>query len=198
MTLLLASRSAGRAALLTAAAVPFEAVPAPIDEDAAKASLRAERLALRDLADALAELKAMAVARRFPDRLVLGADQLLALDDGTTLDKPSSRETAAAQLRMLRGRTHHLLSAAVLVADGRVIWRHVEEARLTVRAFGDGFLDDYLDAEWPAIAGCVGGYRVEGRGVTLFDRIEGTQAAIVGLPLLTLLAQLRRMGIVAS
>nr|WP_245197107.1 nucleoside triphosphate pyrophosphatase [Sphingomonas jejuensis] len=195
---MLASRSAGRAALLQAAAVPFDAMAAPVDEDAAKASLRAERLAPRDLADALADLKAQAVARRHPDRLVLGADQILALDDGTTLDKPTSRAEAADQLRLLRGRTHRLLSAAVLIAEGRAIWRHVEEARLSVRAFSDAFLEDYLDAEWPAIAGCVGGYRVEGRGVTLFERIEGTQAAIVGLPLLPLLAQLRRLGVMPS
>ena len=189
MRLILASRSPSRRAMLTAAGVPFEAVAAGVDEDAAKTALGRERP--RDLADALAELKAVKVSARMPGALVLGSDSLVALDDGSVLDKPETREQAADHLARLSGRVHHLWSAAVIAEDGRPVWRHVEAAKMSVRPLSDSFIEVYLDAEWPAIAGCVGCYRIEGPGVQLFDRMEGSQFTVLGLPLFPVLDYLR-------
>jgi septum formation protein len=175
--------------MLTAAGVPFEAVAAGVDEDAAKTALGRERP--RDLADALAELKAVKVSARMPGALVLGSDSLVALDDGSVLDKPETREQAADHLARLSGRVHHLWSAAVIAEDGRPVWRHVEAAKMSVRPLSDSFIEVYLDAEWPAIAGCVGCYRIEGPGVQLFDRMEGSQFTVLGLPLFPVLDYLR-------
>ncbi|WP_157215070.1 Maf family protein [Flavisphingomonas formosensis] len=198
MTLILASQSASRRAMLEAAGIAFEAMAPGVDEDAAKEALRAEGVDARSLADALAELKATKLSQRHPAALVLGADQTLALDDGTMLDKPASREDAAAHLRLLSGRTHRLLSAAVICEAGRPVWRHVGIAKLTVRSLSESFIAAYLDAEWPAVGGCVGCYRVEGRGVQLFARIEGDHFTIMGLPLVALCDFLRARGILAE
>ncbi|WP_448502909.1 Maf family protein [Sphingomonas sp.] len=192
MTLILASSSASRRAMLAAAGIAHEAVSPQVDEDAAKASL--SHLSARDLADALAELKAAKVARLVGAGLVLGCDSTVALADGTLLDKPESREQAAAHLRAMSGTTHDLYSAAVLVRDGQPVWRQVDRARMTVRPLSDAFVEDYLDAEWPAVSGCVGCYRIEARGIQLFARIEGSHFTILGLPLLPLVAQLRLLG----
>lgn len=196
MNLILASRSASRQAMLSAAGVPFTAQPALVDEDAAKASLGRERP--RDLADALAELKALKVSARAPAALVLGSDSLAVLEDGSVLDKPASREEAREHLLRMSGRRHDLVSAAVIAEGGRAVWRHVEAARMFVRPLSDPFIEAYLDAEWPAIAGCVGCYRVEGPGVQLFSRIEGSQFTVLGLPLLPVLGYLRERGVLAS
>jgi len=198
MRLVLASQSASRRAMLSAAGVPFEAVAAGVDEEAAKASLHGEGLAARDLADALAELKAMRVSGRDPDALVLGSDSVVALEDGTMLDKPADRAQAAAHLRLLSGRRHELVSAAVMAEQGRPIWRVVDRAKMYVRPLSDAFIDSYLDLEWPAISGCVGCYRIEGPGAQLFTRIEGSQFTVLGLPLLPVLDYLRVRGILAS
>ena len=194
--IILASKSASRAAMLEAAGVPFEAVAAGVDEDAAKTALA--HLSPRDLADALAELKALKVSRRFPDALVLGSDSLVALADGTRLDKPASREEAAEHLRAMSGARHELWSAAVIAENGRAVWRHVEAAKMHVRSLSYSFVEAYLDVEWPAIAGCVGCYRIEGRGVQLFSRIEGSQFTVLGLPLLPVLDYLRVREVMAS
>lgn len=198
MKLILASGSASRRAMLDAAGVPFEAVRPMVDEEAAKASLRAEGLAPRDLADALAELKALRVSGQVPGALVLGSDSLVALADGTTLDKPADRADAAAHLARMSGTHHDLTSAAVIVENGRAVWRHVDRARVHVRPLSPAFIEAYLDAEWPAIAGCVGCYRVEGPGVQLFSRIEGSHFTVLGLPLLPVLDYLRVRGVMAS
>lgn len=192
--IVLASGSASRRAMLEAAAVPFEVVRPQVDEDAAKEALKAEGVEARGLADALAELKAVAVSRRMPGRTVIGSDSVMALADGRMLDKPDSRERAGEQLRMMRGGSHWLVSAVVGARDGVAVWRHVDVAKLQVRDFSDAFLESYLDAEWPAIAGCVGCFRIEGPGVQLFAKLEGSQFTILGMPLMPLLGWLRDIG----
>lgn len=198
MRLVLASQSASRRAMLRAAGVPHDAVAAQVDEAAAKGSLGAGGIAARDLADALAEMKARKISARDPGALVLGCDSIVALDDGTLLDKPADREEAAAHLRRLSGRRHDLWSAAVIAEGGRPVWRHVERATMHVRPLSEAFIDAYLDAEWPAIAGCVGCYRIEGPGAQLFARIDGSHFTILGLPLLPLLDYLRVRGVLAA
>ena len=192
--IVLASGSASRRAMLEAAGVRFEVVRPQVDEDAAKEALKAEGIEARGLADALAELKAMAVSRRMPGRTVIGSDSIMALADGQMLDKPDSRERATEQLRLMRGGTHRLVSAVVGGRDGAPVWRHVDVAKLQVRDFSDTFLESYLDAEWPAISGCVGCFRIEGPGVQLFSKLEGSQFTILGMPLMPLLGWLRDIG----
>ena len=182
--------------MLTAAGVPFEAQPAGVDEDAAKASF-GDTLSGRDLADALAELKTRKVSTRRPDALVLGSDSLIELADGTRLDKPTSREEAASHLSRMSGGTHRLWSAAVVAEGGRPVWRHVDGARLHVRPLSDRFIRGYLDAEWPAIAGFVGCFRIEGPGVQLFHQVEGDHFTVLGLPLFAVLGYLRDRGVLA-
>ena len=198
MRLVLASQSASRRAMLRAAGVPHDAVAAHVDEAAAKESLGAGGIAARDLADALAEMKARKISARDPGALVLGCDSIVALDDGMLLDKPADREEAAAHLRRLSGRRHDLWSAAVIAEGGRPVWRHVERASMHVRPLSEAFIDAYLEAEWPALAGCVGCYRIEGPGAQLFARIDGSHFTILGLPLLPLLDYLRVRGVLAA
>jgi len=198
MTLILASQSASRRAMLEAAGIPFEAMAPGVDEETAKQALRADGADARSLADALAELKAVKLSQRNPAALVLGCDQTLVLDDGTMLDKPVSREEAATHLRLLSGQSHRLLSAAVICEAGRPVWRHIGVVRLKVRTLGEGFIADYLDAEWPAISGCVGCYRIEGRGIQLFASIEGDHFSILGLPLMPLCGFLRARGMLVE
>jgi len=198
MTLILASQSASRRAMLDAAGVPHDAIPAHVDEEATKIALRDEGAPPRALADALAELKAVKVSQARPGALVLGSDSLVAFEDGTTLDKPESREAAAAHLRMMSGRRHDLVSAAVIAENGRPVWRVVDRAKMFVRPLSDGFIEQYLDMEWPAIAGCVGCYRIEGPGAQLFSRIEGSQFTVLGMPLLPVLDYLRTRGLLMS
>ena len=189
MTIILASQSASRTAMLSAAGVPFTAEPAHADEAALKAAMAGAPP--RDVADALAELKALKVSARNPGRLVLGSDSLAVLDDGTILDKPRDRDDARDHLLRMAGKRHDLVSAAVIAENGRAVWRHVDRARMFVRPLSDAFVDAYLDAEWPAISTCVGCYRIEGPGAQLFSRIEGSQFTVLGMPLLPILAYLR-------
>ena len=198
MRLVLASKSASRRAMLTAAGVPFEAVSANVDEEAAKAAMRAEGVAPRDLADRLAELKSLRVSHRDPEALVLGSDSVVALEDGSMLDKPTDRAEAAEHLRRMSGKRHELISAAVMAVDGRPVWRVVDRAKMFVRTLSDTFIESYLDVEWPEISGCVGCYRIEGPGAQLFSRIEGSQFTVLGLPLLLVLDYLRVRGVLTS
>lgn len=195
MTLLLASASASRRAMLTAAGVEHEARASGVDEDALKAALG--ELPPRNLAGALAEAKAVKLSGMEPGRLVLGGDSVVAVD-ARIYDKPVDRAEAAAHLRAFSGHSMTLASAAVLVRKGQPVWRHVGSATLSVRLLSGVFIENYLDAEWPAIAGCVGCFRAEGRGVQLFERMAGSHYTILGLPLLPLLAQLRVLGELAS
>ncbi len=196
LRLILASQSASRRAMLEAAGVPFTAQPALVDEDAAKAALGG--IAPRDLADALAELKALKVSQREPQALALGSDSLAVLEDGTILSKPRDRAEAAKHLAMMSGKRHDLVSAAVIAEGGRAVWRHVDKARMFMRPLSDAFIDTYLDAEWPAISGCVGCYRIEGPGVQLFSRVEGSQFTVLGMPLLPLLGYLRERQVLPA
>ncbi|HEY7809797.1 MAG TPA: Maf family protein [Allosphingosinicella sp.] len=197
MRLLLASKSAARRAMLEAAGVPFQTVEAELDEGAAKAGLWSAGFDARGVAEELAQLKALS-AEAGPSDLVLGSDQTLERDDGTLLGKPASREEALGQLQSLAGGTHQLHSAAVIVEGGQAVWWASETVSLTVRPLGEAFLHDYLDREWEQIRWSVGGYRIEGPGAQLFDRIEGSHFAILGMPLLPLLAYLRERGLLLS
>lgn len=183
--------------MLEAAGVAVTLAPARIDEAAVRAALLIEGATPRDLADTLAEMKARKIAERQPEALVLGADQVLALGEAV-LGKAETLDEARHQLSALRGRTHMLISAAVLYDRGEPIWRHAATARLTMRNFGDAWREAYLGRNWPAIAASVGGYQIEAEGVRLFETIEGDHFTILGLPLLPLLSYLGRRGFIAS
>ncbi|MDR6848244.1 MAG: Maf family protein [Sphingomonas sp.] len=198
MRVVLASQSASRRAMLTAAGVPFEPVSAGVDEESAKAALIADGFGARDMADALAELKAIKVSSGDGQALVLGCDSVVALEDGSMLDKPRDRAEAAEHLRRLSGKRHELVSAAVMAEGGRPVWRVVDRARMHVRPLSDAFIESYLDLEWPEISWCVGCYRIEGPGAQLFSRIEGSQFTVLGLPLLPVLDYLRVRGVMTS
>ena len=193
----LASQSAARAAMLTAAGVSITASAANVDEEAIAAGLAAEGASAARVADALAEVKAVKVSRRVPG-LVLGADSIVVTADGRFLAKPGSRDGAAAQLRGLSGTTHQLVSAAVIAEGGVAVWRATDSARLTMRTLSDAFIADYLDRADPGIIHCVGSYHIEGIGAQLFTRIDGDQFTIRGLPLLAVLDYLRLRGELAT
>ncbi|MGE0650176.1 MAG: nucleoside triphosphate pyrophosphatase [Alphaproteobacteria bacterium] len=193
----LASASPARASVLQAAGVNVVLAPAHVDEDEMKTALRAEGVDATDAAIALAEMKALRVSPRFPDALVIGADQIL-ICDGEWFDKPADMDHAKSRLQALRGRTHGLATAAVVVRDGKRIWHHVETPKLTMRSFSDGFIDTYIAHEGADALASVGAYRLEGMGVQLFARIDGDFFTILGLPLLALLGFLREHGAVAT
>ncbi len=197
MRLLLASKSAARRQMLEAAGVKFETVEAELDEAAAKGGLEAAGFDPRGIAEELAQLKALSVDAS-GDVLVLGADQILELDDGATLSKPGSREEALEQLSTLSGRTHWLHSSGVVAQGGEAVWWHCETVEMTMRRLGPDFLEDYLDREYEQVRWSVGSYRIEGLGAQLFERIEGSHFAILGLPLLPLLGYLRERGLLKS
>ncbi|MEX0921372.1 MAG: Maf family nucleotide pyrophosphatase [Rhodovibrionaceae bacterium] len=194
-TLVLASASPSRRALLSNAGVDCRFEAAAVDEEELKVSLRAEGAAAAETAEALAELKARHVSRRYPGALVIGADQMLDCA-GSWFDKPPDLDHATGHLRALSGRSHSLFSAVCVVRDDRRLWHHVEEARLTMRELSDGFIQDYLAAAGPAVCASVGAYQLEGRGAQLFSKIEGDYFTILGLPLLPLLDFLRNHGAV--
>ncbi|MBL8530954.1 MAG: septum formation protein Maf [Hyphomonadaceae bacterium] len=196
MTLILASGSAARRQLLEGAGLAFEVDVPRMDEEAAKASLRAAGMPARQQADALAELKALSVSQRRPG-FVIGADQMLAVE-GVVLDKPKDMAEARSHLSRLRGKAHELITAAVIAREGAVIWRHIETPRLLMRAFSDGFLEEYLAQAGEGALKSVGAYQLEGRGAQLFNRVEGDYFSVLGLPLLPLLAFLREHGIVRA
>jgi len=193
--LVLASKSDVRGKILAAAGLRFEIRPAQIDERAVET--QAGPLDAAAAARLLARKKAETVAAALPGRVVLGADQTLARGN-KRFGKPANRGEAAGQLRELRGRTHELNSALALVRDGKTLFDCVETARLTMRDFSDGFLDDYLDMAGPAALASVGGYQLEAIGVHLFERVDGDYFTILGLPLLPLLAFLRENGFVSG
>lgn len=196
MKLTLASKSAARRAVLSGAGVPHDAVGADVDESVLKVEHLARDATPADVAMILAEAKSVA-ASGVISGLVLGADQTLDLD-GELFDKAETLPEARVRLTQFRGRVHRLHSAVVLSQGGQVVWRHADQARLTMRDFSDAFLDAYLEAEGEALLSSVGCYRLEGLGAQLFERVEGDYFTILGMPLWPLLEELRRRGIVKS
>jgi septum formation protein len=190
---ILASKSAARRAVLEGAGVPFEAVGSGVDEDVTKGDLLTRRATPRQVAEALAEEKALAVSVGRPD-LVVGADQTLEFQ-GRLYDKTGTIDAARERLKTLRGKPHMLHSAVVVAERGAVVWRETQSATLRMRDFSDGFLEAYLAAEGEAALGSVGCYRLEGQGVQLFSKIEGDYFTILGLPLMGLLELLRKRGV---
>lgn len=197
MDLILASTSPTRLQMLRAAGLAPTPIAPRVDEATIRDALTAEGASPRNIADALAEMKARKVAEKHPTALVLGCDQVLALDR-ETFAKPESPDDARDQLRALRGKTHKLLSAAVVYENAEPVWRHVGEARLTMHQFTDAYLDAYLDRNWDSIRHSVGAYKVEEEGVRLFSAIHGDHFTILGLPLLPLLAYLGNRGMIAT
>jgi septum formation protein len=193
--IILASKSQSRRAMLDAAGVAYEAVPADVDERAIEAEL--EGAAPAKIAESLAIAKAQAVSAQDSERLVLGSDSLVSVE-GQRFDKPTSRENAAEHLRSFSGKVMELHSAAALVQSGETVWSTSALAQLHVRELSDAFIETYLDAEWPQISYCAGAFRIEAMGVQLFSAIEGDQFTVLGMPLLSVLSALRDQGAIAS
>lgn len=189
MRIVLASSSPIRRALLENAGVKFDTISVEVDEESAKATASAPA----EIATALAEAKAVAGSGSNAGGWTIGSDSVVAVD-GQLFSKPRDREEAKAHLRWFSGKLMELTSAVALARDGNVDWSYCDTARLQVRKLSNGFIDDYLDAEWPEVGYCVGVFRLEGRGVQLFDSIGGSYFTILGMPLLPLLAALRERG----
>jgi septum formation protein len=192
--LVLASKSAIRRTLLEAAGIPVTVHPADIDERGVEAA--AGKIAPSEAAALLAREKALAVSAALPGRLVVGADQTLALES-QRFSKPLDNLAARLQLKTLRNRTHRLYSGIAMARGGQVLYQHVATADLTMREFSDSFLDVYIQATGEAVTQSVGGYQLEGIGIHLFEQIDGDHSTILGLPLLPLLAFLRQEGSLA-
>ena len=194
MPIVLASSSAIRRALLDQAGVAHEVVPPQVDEDPIQAAHEGQDF---ELALALAEAKAAEVSARRPGDWVVGGDSVISVE-GRRFSKPGSREEAEEHLHFFSGRPMRLVSSVALARDGQVEWNHISDAVLHLRPLSDEFIAQYLHAEWPEVRHCVGVFRMEGRGVTLFDEVEGDHFTILGMPLLPLLAALRERGLVPS
>ncbi|MGI8610692.1 MAG: Maf family protein [Sphingomicrobium sp.] len=193
MTLVLASSSAIRRAMLEAAGVEFEVAPPLVDE----AAMKAEALLTDDLADDLARAKALSVSEARIDDWVIGSDSVVTVH-GQLVDKPADRDQAAEHLRLFSGKTIQLTSAVALARGNAIDWSHAQTAALDVRSLSENFIAGYLDAEWPAVAHCVGVFRMEGPGVQLFERVGGDHFTILGMPLLPLLGALRERGLLSA
>ena len=191
--LVLASASLSRQKILQAAGIPFFAEAAGVDEESVKLSLKAEGATAIEVAETLAELKALKISRKYGDKLVLGADQMLEAG-GEWYDKPTDRESARRHLQNLRGKEHFLPTAVVILLNGQRIWHHRETPRLVMREFSPEFLDNYLEQVGEAAYLSVGAYQLEGLGAQLFTQIEGDFFTILGLPLLPLMSFLRERG----
>ena len=194
--LILASGSAIRREILDGAGLDYEVIVRPVDEAAIKDAMLAENARLRDIADALAEAKALRVSRQEPG-LVIGADQIMIMD-GALFDKPPTIKAAKERLLAMRGKSHKLIGAIVICENGQPVWRHVSVVTLHVREFSDDWLEDYVTAEGDMMMKSVGAYRFEGRGAQLFTKVDGDSYSIMGLSLLPLLDYLRTRGAILS
>lgn len=195
--LILASSSKARHSMLTNSGVDCEAIASMIDEEGYKQSMKAEGASAAEAAETLAEMKALRMYRQQPDGIVIAADQMLECN-GIWFDKPRDRDNTRAQLLALRGKTHQLVSAAVIYKEGSRIWGTIDTAHLTMRNFTDEWLEDYLDAAGGDIYDCVGGYQLEGIGAQLFTEVRGDYFTVLGLPLLPLIGFLRDHGILKA
>jgi septum formation protein len=193
-SLILASASSSRRQLLRNAGLTFESEPSGVDEEEVKRSLLAQRSAPQEIAEKLAEMKALRVSTKHPEAMVVGGDSTLACQ-GRLFDKPSSIEAARKQLLALRGQTHELFSCVVVARGGARLWHWNERARLTMRPFNEAFLDAYLARAGDAVLESVGAYQLEGLGAHLFSRVDGDYFTILGLPLLPLLSFLAGHGV---
>jgi septum formation protein len=195
--LILASVSSTRARMLRQAGLDLRIEVPRIDEETVRSAMQAEGATPRDIADALATMKALRISARHPGAIVIGCDQVLAVGR-SVMGKPADLSAARAQLQQLRGQAHQLLSAVVVCQDGTVLWRHVGQARLVMRRFSDDWLEGYLARNAATISTSVGGYRIEEEGIRLFSAIEGDYFTILGLPLLPLLSWLDLRGEIPS
>lgn len=191
--IVLSSTSATRRKLLSHTGIYFKTAKPPVDEGAIKASMEKAGASAEEVAVALAESKANSVADILPGAYVIGADQMLACE-GVWFNKPKGREGAKAHLQTLRGKTHQLITAAVIAHEGRIIWRRTDIAQMTMRPLSDEFIEQYLDKAGDGAVKSVGAYELEGPGAQLFDKVEGDFFSILGLPLIPLLAALREAG----
>lgn len=192
--LILASGSAIRREILDGACLDYEVIVRPVDEAAIKEAMLAENARLRDIADALAEAKAMRVSRQEAG-FVIGADQIMVMDN-QLFDKPKDMDEVCSRLLSMRGKKHELIGAVVICENGAPVWRHISRTKLWVREFSDEFLDWYIETEGEALMKSVGAYRFEGPGAQLFEKVEGGFFAILGLDLLPVLDYLRTRGAV--
>lgn len=195
--LILASSSKARHTMLKNAGVECEAIASMIDEEGYKQAMKAEGANAAQAAETLAEMKALRMYRQRPDGIVIAADQMLECN-GIWFDKPKDRDNTRAQLLALRGKTHQLVSAAVIYKEGSRIWGTIDTAHLTMRNFTEEWLDDYLDAAGEEIFNCVGGYQLEGIGAQLFTEVRGDYFTVLGLPLLPLIGFLRDHGVLKA
>jgi len=191
--LILASKSSIRRKMLEDAGVDFEVIPADIDEEAEKAG----KDSLEAIAQGLAEAKARAVSLKRPADWVIGSDSVIAVD-GSLFSKPRDRQEAADHLRTFSGKKMLLVSAVALARDGEVEWSTFGPAELDVRELSDAFIESYLDVEWPEVANTVGVFRMEGPGIQLFEKVTGGHFTILGMPLIPVLRQLRKRGLLKS
>lgn len=194
--LILASGSAIRRDIMTGAGLDFDVIVKPVDEAAIKTAMLSDGARPREIADALAEAKALRVSRQ-EEGLVIGADQVMVMD-GKLFDKPTSTEEARERLQLMRGKRHELVGSVVVASGGAPVWRYVSETKLWMRDFSDTFLEDYLAGEGDLVTKSVGAYRFEGPGSQLFSRVEGDFFSILGLSLLPLLQYLRDCRAIAS
>ena len=197
VAVILASASTARQTLLEQAGVLFQVIPALVDEDEIKRSMRAEGADGAAIAEVLAEIKARQVSNRHPAAVVIGADQVLQCD-GEPFDKPHDMADARNQLRALRGRWHEVVSCACVVHGAVRQWHHVASARLLMRSFSDDFLETYLETAGDEVLAGPGAYRIERLGAQLFARVDGDHSTILGLPLLPVLDYLRGRQVLCS
>lgn len=191
--IILASGSDIRKTLLQNAGLDIEVFPARVDEDAMREAMISEGASPRDIADALAELKAAKQSAKHPGALVIGCDQVLSFD-GSILSKPETQKQAMDQLKMMRGKKHELLSAAVIYEGGKPLWRHVGVVRMMMRDVSDAYIGSYVERNWDSIRHAVGAYKLEEEGVRLFSQIQGDYFHVLGLPLLEILSYLGQRG----
>lgn len=192
--LILASKSAARLSMLTAAGLRAGGVAPMVDEAAIRAAMLAGNARARDISDALAQAKAVKISKKYPAALVIGSDQILETDGGHILQKAETPHDAKATLTLLSGRIHRLYSAVVLAEGGVPTWRYIDISTLKMRNLSPAFIDDYIKEFWEEIRPCVGCYRIEAEGIQLFEKVEGNHFSIVGMPLLPLLGHLRIKG----